>query len=128
GMEVSCWSFVVALMRFALGGAVSIYEGVAGLRSPGRMARPWINFLVLGVAILFEGGSFLVALKEHRRRHPERGRLFHSIRASKDPSLFAVLLEDAGALIGLLMALAGVTAATLLHLPQADGVASIAIG
>ena len=128
GMELYFWSFVVALMVFALGGAFSIYEGVLRFRAPEPMDRPWINFLVLGAAILFEGGSFLVALREHRRRHPERGRFLSSIRASKDPSLFAVLLEDAGALIGLLIALAGVSGATFFRLPQADGVASIAIG
>jgi cation diffusion facilitator family transporter len=128
GMELYFWSFVVALMVFTLGGAFSVYEGVQRLRAPEPIGQPWINLLVLGVAIFFEGGSFLVGLREHRRRHPQRGRFLSAIRASKDPSLFAVLLEDAGALLGLLMALAGVTAATYLHLPWADGAASIGIG
>jgi cation diffusion facilitator family transporter len=128
GMELYFWSFVVALMVFTLGGAFSIYEGVQKILRPEPMGRAWINFLVLGIAILFEGGSFFIAMREHRRRHPERGRFLSSIRASKDPSLFAVLLEDAGALIGLAMALAGVSAAVLLDLPQADGWASVGIG
>jgi cation diffusion facilitator family transporter len=128
GMELYFWSFVVALLIFALGGAFSIYEGFLRVFRPEPMESPWINFLVLGLAIGFEGGSFLVALREHRRRHGGRGRLLSSIKASKDPSLFAVLLEDAGALIGLLMALAGVAASSLLGLNWADGVASIGIG
>lgn len=127
GMELYFWSFVVALMIFALGGAVAIYEGVLKILEPEPMTRPWINFLVLGLAILFEGGSFTVAWREQRRRNP-RGRFIASVRASKDPSLFAVLLEDAAALTGLAIALAGVSAAVLLDWPQADGVASVGIG
>jgi len=127
GMELYFWSFVVALMIFALGGAFSIYEGLQKAMHPEPMSRPWINFLVLGVAILFEGASFAIAMREHRRRNPT-GRLLATVRRSKDPSLFAVLLEDAAALMGLLFALAGVTAASVLHVPQADGLASIAIG
>jgi cation diffusion facilitator family transporter len=128
GMELYFWSFVVALMVFTLGGAFSVYEGVLRVSRPEPMDRPWINFLVLGLAILFEGASFTVALREHRRRYGVRDRLLSSIRSSKDPSLFAVLLEDAGALIGLFIALAGVTAAVVFDAPQADGVASICIG
>jgi len=128
GMELYFWSFVVALLVFALGGAFSIYEGFLRVAEPEPLESAWINFLVLGLAIGFEGGSFLVAFREHRRRHGGRGRFLSSIKSSKDPSLFAVLLEDAGALIGLVMALAGVAASSLLGLHWADGVASIGIG
>ncbi|MGE5565339.1 MAG: cation diffusion facilitator family transporter [Parcubacteria group bacterium] len=127
GMELYFWSFVVALMIFALGGAFSVYEGVQKVMEPEPMSRPWINFLVLGVAIVFEGASFTIAMREHRRRNPV-GRFLSTVRRSKDPSLFAVLLEDAAALIGLVFALVGVTAASVLHVPQADGIASVAIG
>lgn len=128
GMELYFWSFVVALMVFSLGGAFSIYEGWLKVMSPEPLTEPWVNFLVLGVAVLFEGGSFIVAFREHMRRGGGASRLISAIRSSKDPSLFAILLEDAGALIGLLIALAGVSVATFLHIPQADGVASIFIG
>lgn len=127
GMELYFWSFVVALMVFTVGGAFSIYEGVQKLLAPEPMERAWINFLVLGLAILFEGGSFAVAMRESRRRNRNL-RFFTRIRASKDPSLFAVLLEDAAALVGLVIALVGVAVSTLLHWPQADGIASIGIG
>lgn len=128
GMELYFWSFVVALMIFALGGAFSIYEGALKLMRPEPIERAWISFLVLGLAILFEGASFTVAFREHRRRHGPGGGFLASVRGSKDPSLFAVLLEDAGALMGLLIALVGVTAAVVFDIPQADGLASIGIG
>jgi cation diffusion facilitator family transporter len=128
GMELYFWSFIVALMVFSLGGAVSIYEGVLKVSDPEPMTRPWINFVVLGLAILFEGGSFVVAFREHRRRAGQGSRLLSAIRHSKDPSLFAILLEDAGALIGLVIALVGVTVAVAFDQPLADGMASICIG
>jgi hypothetical protein len=66
GMEVYFWAFVVALLIFALGGAFSIYEGVLKILRPEPIERAWINFLVIGLAVLFEGGSFLVAWKEFK--------------------------------------------------------------
>jgi cation diffusion facilitator family transporter len=128
GMELYFWSFIVALMVFSLGGAFSIYEGVLKVMDPEPLSRAWVNFVVLGLAIVFEGGSFVVAFREHRRRAGKGSRLLSAIRHSKDPSLFAILLEDAGALIGLVIALVGVTFATLFREPLADGLASICIG
>jgi cation diffusion facilitator family transporter len=128
GMELYFWSFIVALMVFSLGGAFSIYEGVLKVMDPEPLSRAWVNFVVLGLAIMFEGGSFAVAFREHRRRAGRGSRLISAIRLSKDPSLFAILLEDAGALIGLVIALVGVTIATFFHQPLADGIASICIG
>jgi cation diffusion facilitator family transporter len=127
GMELYFWSFVVALMIFALGGAVSIYEGLLKIANPEPMNRPWVNFVVLGLAIGFEGASFSVAWRESRSRAPRR-RMLSAVHRSKDPSLFAVLLEDAGALIGLCFALIGVTAAVVFDQHWADGAASVAIG
>jgi len=127
GMELYFWSFVVALLIFTLGGAVSIYEGVHKIQHPQVIEQAWVNFVVLGVAILFEGSSFAIALREFNRVRRTSGLLL-SIRRSKDPSVFAVLLEDGAALAGLLVALLGVGAAVFLHIPQADGVASVVIG
>jgi len=128
GMELYFWSFVVALMIFALGGAFSIYEGLHKLADPQPIRDAWINFLVLGVAVCLEGTSFFVAWRENRRRGDGDVPLLQSVRRSKDPSLFAVLLEDAAALAGLAMAAAGVAAAAFLDFPAADGIASIGIG
>lgn len=127
GMELYFWGFVVALMIFALGGAFSIYEGFLKIMNPEPLTKPWINFLVLGVAIGFESASFAVAWRESRRRNPG-AQMLAAVRSSKDPSLFAVLLEDCAALIGLTMALIGVGAAVVLDLPWADGAASVGIG
>jgi len=127
GMEVYFWAFVVALLIFALGGAFSIYEGVLKILRPEPIGRAWINFLVIGLAVLFEGGSFLVAWKEFRVL--TRGTPFmRAIRRSKDPSVFAVLLEDGAALAGLVIAALGVAGSAVFGVPWADGAASVAIG
>jgi len=127
GMELYFWAFVVALLIFSLGGAVSIYEGVHKILEPEPIRRAWINFLVIGIAIIFEGGSFWVAWREFKV--VRRGAPFlRSLRLSKDPSIFAVLLEDGAALTGLVIAGLGVAGASLLGIPWADGAASIAIG
>jgi divalent metal cation (Fe/Co/Zn/Cd) transporter len=91
------------------------------------MERPWVNLLVIGVAMLFETGSFLIGLREFRRYWRDTP-LFTSIHRSKDPNLFAVLLEDSAALAGLAIALAGVTASAFLGQIWADGAASVLIG
>ena len=127
GMEIYFWSFVVALLIFAAGGAVSIFEGIVKIRHPAPIDRVWVNYVVLGAAMVFEGLSFTVALREFRKSH-RRQSLWHSMRISKDPSIFAVLLEDGAALVGLVIALAGISVATFLDWPAADGVASIGIG
>lgn len=127
GMELYFWAFVVALLIFALGGAFSIYEGWQKILRPEPIDRAWINFLVIGLAALFEGGSFLVAWKEFKLTRGETPFLV-ALRRSKDPSIFAVLLEDGAALVGLLIAGAGVAGSAVLGAPWADGAASIAIG
>lgn len=127
GMEVYFWAFVVALLIFALGGAFSIYEGVLKILRPEPIDRAWINFLVIGLAVLFEGGSFLVAWKEFsvlRKGTP----FLRAIRRSKDPSVFAVLLEDGAALAGLAIAALGVAGSAVFGVAWADGAASVAIG
>ena len=126
GMELYFWSFVVALLIFALGGAVSVYQGVHKILEPEPINRAWINFLVIGLAMLFEGGSFLVAWREFAKVRGEVP-FFRALKSSKDPSIFAVLLEDGAALLGLALAALGVAGSTL-GLPWADGAASVAIG
>jgi cation diffusion facilitator family transporter len=127
GREIYFWAFIVALLVFALGAGVSFYEGVSHLRHPQPMERPLINYLVLGAAMVFEGASWLVALKVFRASKGDLG-WFQAFRASKDASTFTVLFEDTAALLGLLIALAGVTASHLLEDPRFDGYASLGIG
>jgi cation diffusion facilitator family transporter len=126
GRELYFWSFIVALLVLAMGAGVSFYEGVMHIRQPEPIAHPLVNYAVLIVSFLFEGASWHVALREFRAR---KGRLgyFEAFRLSKDPTTFTVLLEDSAALLGLLVALAGLIAAQLLDLPEIDGMASLGI-
>jgi cation diffusion facilitator family transporter len=129
GLEAYFWSFAVALLIFALGGAASVYQGVHRILAPEAMERPWINYLVLALSAAFEATSFAVSYRQFRRTvHGRRIRLWQFLRLSKDPSLFATLLEDAAALVGLAIAALGVTGAAVFHIAWADGAASVAIG
>ena len=126
GRELYFWSFIVALLVLAMGAGVSLYEGIAHIRQPVPMEHPLPSLIVLGVSMLFEGGSWWVALPEFRQRKGQRG-YFEAFRQSKDPSVFTVLLEDTAALSGLLIALAGIGLAQWLQMPVFDGIASLGI-
>ncbi|PPU66095.1 cation transporter [Xanthomonas codiaei] len=126
GRELYFWSFIVALLVFAMGAGVSLYEGIVHLRHPEPAKNHLIAYGVLGVSIVFEGISWVVALREFRAKKGRMG-YFEAFRKSKDPSTFTVLLEDSAALIGLFMALLGLAGAHLLDMPQLDGIASIGI-
>ena len=129
GMETYFWSFIVALMVFVLGGMLSVYEGVLHILKPAPLASPWISLGVLAVSAVFEGASFRVGYREYKRVVRGRKiRLWAFIKGSKDPGLVSVLLEDSAALIGIALAAAGVVASAFLHIPWADGAASVAIG
>lgn len=126
GRELYFWSFIVALLVFAVGAVIAFSEGVMRLRNPVPGTHLWLNYAVLAMAALFEGTSWFIARREFRAR---KGRLgyFQAFRQSKDPATFTVLLEDSAALIGLLIAFLGVLGAQLLDAPWLDGAASIGI-
>jgi divalent metal cation (Fe/Co/Zn/Cd) transporter len=117
----------VSLLIFAIGAGVSIYQGVRHVIAPVEIEHPYVNYIVLGLAAVFEGGSWLVALREFRADKGELGYL-EAAQESKDPAIFMLLFEDSAALTGILLAFAGTGAAQALDLPVLDGVASIAIG
>ncbi len=127
GRELYFWAFIVAILIFATGAGVSVYEGVSKIRHPEPVTDAYINYIVLGFAIVFEGGSFWVAFREFNRVKGGRGYLA-AVQVSKDPALFTVLLEDAAALVGLVIAFLGIGLAEVLDLPALDGVASVLIG
>ena len=107
GREVYFWSFIVALLVFALGAGVSLYEGVQHILKPEPIQRPIVNYVVLLAAMAFEGASWWVAWREFKRVRGEVDTL-QAVRDSKDPTTFVVLFEDSAALVGLLMALSAV--------------------
>jgi len=127
GRELYFWSFVVALLIFSLGAGVSIFEGIGHVRQPVPVTDPYINYIVLGLAFLFEGGSWLVSLRQFRAAKGDLG-WFEAFRRSKDPPSFMVLFEDSAALIGIVLAALGTYGSASLGLPVLDGVASILIG
>ncbi|WP_027994572.1 cation diffusion facilitator family transporter [Simplicispira psychrophila] len=127
GKELYFWSLIVAVLVFGLGGGISLYEGVQHMRHPEPLTDPFWNYAVLGAAALFEGTSFFIALRQFKSE--AEGRPFwRSLHASKDPSVYTVLAEDGAALLGLLLAAAGVFASHALDMPVLDGAASVAIG
>jgi cation diffusion facilitator family transporter len=127
GRELYFWAFVVAILIFAVGAGVSIYEGWVHIAQPEPLRDPTINYGVLGVAVLLEGTSWAIAVREFNGKRGASS-WWQSIRRSKDPAGFIVLFEDSAALIGLGIAGVGVWASHHYADPRIDGVASIAIG
>lgn len=127
GMELYFWTFVVAILIFAVGAGVSAYEGIIKLINPHPIKSPHINYIVLGLACVFEAVAWWVAFKEFRR---SKGRLgfIAAVRTSKDPTVFTVLFEDSAAMLGLIAAFVGIALGQALGIPELDGVASIVIG
>lgn len=127
GKEMYFWAFVVAILIFAVGAGVSLYEGIERVRHPTTITNPTVNYVVLGLALIFESGSWYVAWKEFNAARGETT-VMAAIRRSKDPAIFTVLLEDTAALLGLLIALIALIFSEMLAMPVLDGVASIGIG
>ncbi|QOF76502.1 cation diffusion facilitator family transporter [Variovorax sp. 38R] len=127
GKELYFWSLIVAVLIFGLGGGVSFYEGIQHMRHPEPMRDATWNYVVLGLAALFEGTSFFIALREFRRE--ARGRPFwQALGQSKDPTTYTVLAEDSAALAGLGVAALGIWASHRFDMPALDGAASVVIG
>lgn len=127
GRELYFWSFVVAILIFAVGAGVSIYEGWEHFKHPEPLRDPLVNYIVLGVSFALEGGSWFFAIREFADAN--RGtNWWKAVRQSKDPAGFIVLFEDSAALAGLIVAAVGVFASQAYGDPRIDGIASIVIG
>lgn len=126
GKELYFWSLIVAVLLFALGGGMSFYEGVIHLLEPEPATDPFWNYLVLGLAFLFEGNSWYIAIRALRKDQHQG--FFKGLRASKDPSVFVVVFEDTAALLGIVVAFLGVFLGHTLDNPYFDGAASVIIG
>ncbi|UYY60003.1 cation diffusion facilitator family transporter [Sphingomonas sp. S2-65] len=127
GRELYFWAFVVAILIFGLGAGVSIYEGWKHIQAPEPLRDPLVNYIVLGVAVLLEGTSWIVAVREFGRAKGDHG-WWRAVRVSKDPATFIVLFEDSAALLGLVVAGVGIWASHAWGDPRIDGAASIVIG
>ena len=128
GKVVYFWALIVALSVFTLGGGFSIYHGVHAILHPEPLGDPLWNYVVLGVAAVFEGYSWNVSrLTLNKVRKPGTS-LYEAFRASKDASVFTVFIEDSAALLGIVVAVAGIGLGQLTGNPYCDPAASIVIG
>ncbi len=127
GRELYFWAFVVAILIFAVGAGVSIYEGIHRVQHPEPISNAFINYVVLAFAMAFEGAAWWVAFRAFDTTRGKRS-LLAAVRDSKDPSIFTVLLEDTAAMLGLLVAFIGIAMSQWLEIPELDGLASIVIG
>jgi cation diffusion facilitator family transporter len=127
GHELYFWTLVVGVLIFGLGGGISIVTGVLHVVNERAAEASVWNYAVLAVAGVFEGISWYFGLRAFRKEQSGRG-VVETIKASKDPTTFSVLLEDSAALIGLALAFLGIYLGNLLEMPWLDGASSIAIG
>ena len=127
GRELYFWSFIVAVLVFALGAGVSIYEGIIHIANPEPAVSPIIAYGVLAIAFLLEGGSTLEAFKDFRASKGKLG-WFEAVLKSKDPPAFIVLLENGAAMAGIVVAAIGLALSQLTGNPFFDGAASVVIG
>jgi cation diffusion facilitator family transporter len=127
GRELYFWSFIVALLIFALGAGVSVYEGIAHIRHPEPLSNPLVSYVVLALAFVFESASWVVSWRQFKSAKGALG-YYEAVRLSKDPPSFMVFFEDSAALAGILIAASGTFAAVRLRQPFFDGLASVLIG
>ena len=121
------WAFIVAAVLFSVGGVFSIYEGVHKVQHPEALDSPIVAFVILGLAMVFEGFALRTAIRHAR---PHRGNLTwpQYIRRSRSPELPVLLMEDSAALIGLSFAFIGVALAEITGDPVWDGIGTLGIG
>jgi cation diffusion facilitator family transporter len=126
GMEIYFWAFMVAVLMFGAGAGVSLLEGLRQVMHPESLRDPRVSFIVLGVAAMADGTSWFISARSFNRSRRGRG-WYRTLVRSKDPSVFAVLLEDSAALLGLAAAAIGIALAVELSDSRWDGVGSIVI-
>lgn len=127
GKEIYFWSFAVAILIFALGAGISLYEGILHLYRHAELTSPSVNYIVLAIAFVFEGIAWGIALREFNKAKGKRG-YWEAIKHGKDPSLFIVLFEDSAAMLGIIAAFIGVLLTSVTGNALFDALASIVIG
>jgi cation diffusion facilitator family transporter len=121
------YAFIVSIVLFLVGGLFSLYEGFHKIQHPDDLADPTVAFVVLFAALGLEGFSLRTALKEANRARGKHG-LFRFVRRTRQPELPIILLEDIGALIGLTLALFGISMAVITGDGRWDGLGAAAVG
>ncbi|WP_312900480.1 cation diffusion facilitator family transporter [Chryseobacterium taichungense] len=127
GKELYFWSFVVSILIFGLGGALSIYQGISHIIEPELMKNPFWNYIVLFLSLIFEATSFIIAIKEFNKTRNGLG-WWDAIIKSKDPSSFLVVFEDGAAVAGLIIVTVLMAFSHSLQMPVLDGLASVIVG
>jgi len=127
GKEIYFWSFVVAIQIFGVGAGLSIYQGIHRLAAPRPILNPTVNYVVIILSMVLEGASWFISLREFSKGKGKRDYI-EAVHRSKDPSIFAVLLEDSAALLGLVIAFGGIYLSHATGNPRFDASASIIIG
>jgi len=127
GRELYFWSFIVSLLIFGLGAGVSFYQGIIHLLRPAMADHLKLNFMVLGIAFISEGSSFVIAWKAFRKIRGDQP-FWQAIRTSKDPTTFMVLLEDGAAVTGIMIVFICLYFGEKYQNPYLDGIASLCIG
>ncbi|WP_312822804.1 cation diffusion facilitator family transporter [Epilithonimonas sp.] len=127
GKELYFWSFVVSILIFALGGALSIYQGVKHMIHPEMMKDPFLNYIVLILSLIFEGTSLVIAIKAFNKTR-QGLKWWDAIIKSKDPSSFLVVFEDGAAVAGLLVVMLLMGVSHSFQIPELDGLASVIVG
>jgi len=125
--EIYFWAFIVAILIFSVGAGISIYHGIEKVLHPHPVQDPMINYIILVMAMVFEGAAWWIAFKEFSTTQGKKG-LFQAVQESKDPTIFTVLFEDTAAMLGLVVAFIGIWVSVTYDLPVVDGIASILIG
>ncbi|MGZ3592583.1 MAG: cation diffusion facilitator family transporter [Syntrophales bacterium] len=127
GKEIYFWSFVVAIVLFAGGAGLSIYKGIDQLVSPVPVRHSYVNYGVIGLALIFEATTWYIALTEFAKSKGAWGYI-QAVHRGKDPSIFVVLLEDSAAIIGLVVAFMGILLSHISGKPAYDAAAAVIIG
>jgi divalent metal cation (Fe/Co/Zn/Cd) transporter len=127
GRELYFWSFIVAILIFALGAGVSFFQGIIHLRRPAISEDLGWNYAVLGFSFVSEGISFVIAYRKFRKTIGDRG-WWEAIRMSKDPTDFMVLFEDGAAVLGIVIVFTLLLVGEWTKNPYLDGVASLLVG
>jgi len=127
GRERYFWAFMVALVLFSLGGLFAVYEGIQKLQHPHEIDSPEWAIGILLVAMVLEGSAIRIAIREANRLRGSGGWL-NFLRRSKNPEIPVILLEDSGAIVGLLLAITGISLSAITGEPRFDAIATLLIG